>query len=190
MGGGSSSKSNSSSTTTYKKTTTTNPYVTSVTDNNGTTTTLNDGTAYKSVYDYMNKNMDSLLEEYRNPTIESETNQALLKNYTRTLNDESRKALENSIISPLASRNMLRSSSATNLYSDLSKNITDNISNYTAELLANSQKNTGDMIALLTNAYLQGQNAVNGNQALSLTTSSGNSTTTGTGSTKSYSYGM
>lgn len=92
MGGGSSSKSNSSSTTTYKKTTTTNPYVTSVTDNNGTTTTLNDGTAYKSVYDYMNKNMDSLLEEYRNPTIESETNQALLKNYTRTLNDESRKS--------------------------------------------------------------------------------------------------
>lgn len=85
---------------------------------------------------------------------------------------------------------MLRSSSATNLYSDLSKNITDNISNYTAQLLANSQKNTGDMIALLTNAYLQGQNAVNGNQALSLTTSSGNATTTGTGSTKSYSYGL
>ena len=176
MGGGSSSKSNSSSTTTYKKTTTTNPYVTSVTDNNGTTTTLNEGTAYKSIYDYMNKNMDELLEEYRNPNINSETNQALLQNYTRTLNDESRKALENSIISPLASRNMLRSSSATNLYSDLAKNVSDNIANYTAELL--------------TNAYLQGQNAVNGNQALSLSTSSGNATTTGTGSTKSYSYGM
>lgn len=65
--------------------------------------------------------MDSLLEEYRNPTINSETNQALLKNYTQTLDEESKKALENSIISPLASRNMLRSSSATNLYSDLSK---------------------------------------------------------------------
>lgn len=190
MGGGSSSKSNSSSTTTYKKTTTTNPYVTSVTDNNGTTTTLNEGTAYKSIYDYMNKNMDELLEEYRNPNINSKTNQALLQNYTRTLNDESRKALENSIISPLASRNMLRSSSATNLYSDLAKNVSDNIANYTAELLANSQRNTGDMITLLTNAYLQGQNAVNGNQALSLSTSSGNATTTGTGSTKSYSYGM
>ena len=46
------------------------------------------------------------------------------------------------------------------------------------------------MITLLTNAYLQGQNAVNGNQALSLSTSSRNATTEGTGSSKSYSYGM
>ena len=190
MGGGSSSKSSTSSQTTYSKTTTSNPYVTSVTDNNGTTTTLKDGTAYKSIYDYMNKNMDSLLEEYRNPNINSATNQALLQNYTRTLNDESRKALENSIINPLAERNMLRSSAATNLYSDLSKNMSDNIANYTAQLLANSQQNTGDMITLLTNAYLQGQNAVNGNQALSLSTSSGNAATNGTGSTKSYSYGI
>ena len=85
---------------------------------------------------------------------------------------------------------MLRSSAATNLYSDLSKNMSDNIANYTAQLLSNSQQNTGDMITLLTNAYLQGQNAVNGNQALSLSTSSGNATTNGTGSTKSYSYGI
>lgn len=190
MGGGSKSKSKSTSQTTYSKTTTDNPYVTSVTDNNGTTTTLKEGTAYKSVYDYMNKNMDSLLEEYRNPTINSETNQSLLKNYTKTLNEESTKALENNIINPLAQRNMLRSSGANNLYSDLSKHLTDSISNYTAQLLANSQKNTGDMIALLTNAYLQGQNAVNGNQALSVSTSSGNATTTGTGTTSSYSYGM
>lgn len=76
MGGGSGSSSNSNSTTTYSKTTTKNPYVTSVTDNNGTTTTLNDGTAYKSIYDYTNQNMDSLLEEYRRPSINSPTNQA------------------------------------------------------------------------------------------------------------------
>jgi hypothetical protein len=190
MGGGSSSKSSSSSKTTYSKTTTSNPYVTSVTDNNGTTTSLKEGTAYKSIYDYLNKNMNSLLEEYRNPSINSPTSQALLQNYTKTLDDESKKSLENSIINPLAQRNMLRSSAATNLYSDLSKNISDNISNYTAQLLANSQRNTGDMITLLTNAYLQGQNAVNGNQALSLSTSSGNATTEGTGSSKSYSYGM
>jgi len=190
MGGGSKSKSNSKSTTTYKKTTTKNPYVTSVTDNNGTTTTLNDGTAYKSVYDYTNKNMDDLLEEYRNPTLDTATNQALLQAYTKNLNENSIKALENNIINPLSQRNMLRSSSATNLYNNLSDSITDSISDYSAQLLANSQANTGNMINLLMNAYLQGQNAVNGNQALSLSTSSGNATTTGTGTTKGTSYGM
>ena len=47
-----------------------------------------------------------------------------------------------------------------------------------------------DMINLLLNAYLQGQNAVNGNQALSLSTSSGNASTSGNSSSKSYSYGL
>jgi len=189
MGGGS-SKSSSSSKTTYTKTTTKNPYVTSVTDNNGTTTTLNDGTAYKSVYDYTNKNIDELLEEYRKPSIDTPTNQALLQAYTKNLNKNSKLAFENNVINPLSQRNMLRSSSATNLYNDLSRTITDNISDYTAQLLANSQTNTGNMINLLLNAYLQGQNAVNGNQAQSLTTSSGNATTSGTSNSKSTYYGL
>ena len=153
MGGGSSSKSNSSSTTTYKKTTTTNPYVTSVTDNYGTTTKLNDGTAYKSIYDYTNKNMDELLEEYRNPTLDTPTNQALLQNYTDKLNKQSREALENNIINPLANRNMVRSSQATNMYNHLADSMNESIADYTANLLANSQENTGNMINLLMNAY-------------------------------------
>lgn len=190
MGGGSKSSSNSSSSTTYKKTTTVNPYVTSVTDNNGTTTTLNDGTAYKSIYDYMNKNMDELLEEYRNPTIDTPTNQALLQHYTEQLNKESKKALENSIINPLTNRNMIRSSQATNMYNHLADSMNDSISNYTASLLENSQNNVGNMINLLMNAYLQGHNAVNGNQAQSLQTSAGNATTTGSNKTESSSYGL
>ncbi|MBR1620061.1 hypothetical protein IJ674_09240, partial [bacterium] len=98
MGGGSKSSSNSSSTTVYKKTTTKNPYVTSVTDNNGTTTKLNDGTAYKSIYDYTNANMDDLLEEYRRPSLDTPTNQALLQAYTKNLNESSHNALENNIV--------------------------------------------------------------------------------------------
>ena len=85
---------------------------------------------------------------------------------------------------------MIRSSQATNMYNNLAEAMNDSISDYSAQLLANSQKNTGDMINLLMNAYLQGHNAVNGNQALSLQTSSGNATTTGEGTSKGYSYGL
>lgn len=190
MGGGSSSKSKSSSSTTYSKTTTKNPYVTSVTDNNGTVTTLNDGTAYKSIYDYTNKNMNELLEEYRHPTLDTPTNQALLQNYTNKLNKQSKEALENNIINPLANRNMIRSSQATNMYNHLADSMNESIADYTAELLTNSQNNAGNMINLLMNAYLQGHNAVNGNQALSLQTSTGNATTNGTTKTIGTSYGM
>lgn len=190
MGGGSKSSSSSNSKTTYSKITTTNPYVTSVTDNYGTTTTLNDGTAYKSIYDYTNKNMDELLEEYRNPTLDTPTNQALLQNYTTKLNKQSKDALENNIINPLTQRNMIRSSQATDMYNKLAESMNDSIADYTANLLTNSQENTGNMINLLMNAYLQGHNAVNGNQALSLQTSSGNATTTGSSKTSSTSYGL
>ncbi len=190
MGGGSKSKSNSSSTTYYNKTTTKNPYVTSVTDNNGTTTTLNDGTAYKSIYDYTNANIEDLLNEYRNPTLDSQTNQSLLNAYTKNLNEKSKLAFENNIINPLANRNMLRSSQATNMYNNLSEAMNDSVSDYITNLLANSQTNTGNMINLLLNAYLQGQNMVSGNQAQSLQTSAGNATTNSSSSSKSNSWGL
>lgn len=190
MGGGSGSNANSASNTVYTQTTTKNPYVKSTTNNFGTTTTLNDGTAYKSIYDYTNKNMDELLEEYRHPSINTPTNQALLQNYTRQLNKQGKEALENNIINPLANRNMVRSSQATDMYNHLSDSMNESIADYTAELLANSQNNVGNMINLLMNAYLQGHNAVNGNQALSLQTSAGNASTTGTSKTSGYSYGL
>ncbi len=190
MGGGSNSKSNPTSNTIYTRTTTKNPYVTSTTDNSGTRTELNDGTAYKSIYDYANANMYDLLNEYRNPTLDTATNRALMQHYTDTLNKQSKEALENNIINPLAKRNMIRSSQAENLYNNLAKSMNESISNYSADLLMNSQSNAGNMINLLMNAYLQGHNAVNGNQALSLQTSAGNASTSGTNKTSGFSYGM
>lgn len=190
MGGGSKSKSSSESSTTYKTTTTTNPYVKSTTNDSGTTTTLQPNTALSKVYNFTNNNIDQLLNEYLNPSIDTATNQAQLNAYTKTLNDETRKSLENNIIAPLAQRNMIRSSQATDLYNNLAKQQNDAISDYTANLLTNSQNNTASMINTLMNLAFQGYNVVSGNQAQSLNTSSGNADKKSSGSSSSSSYGM
>ncbi len=194
MGGGSksSSGSNSSSNTTYKPTTTSNPYVTSTTNNGGTVTTLQPGTALSTVYDFTNANMGDLLKQYLNPSLDTATNQAQLQAYTKTLNDETRKALENNIINPLSARNMVRSSQATDMYNQLAKRQNDAISDYTTNLLANSQNNTANIINNLMNMALQGYNVVSGNQAQSLSTSQGNASkdTSTSGKSSSSSYGL
>ena len=194
MGGGSSSKSksNSSSSTTYKTTTTSNPYVTSTTNDQGTTTTLKPNTALSKVYDYTNANIDDLLNQYLNPSLDNPTSQAQLSAYRQTLNDETRKNLENNVIAPLAQRNMIRSSQATDMYNQLAKQQNDAISDYTTSLLANNQENTANIINNLMNLAFQGYNVVSGNQAQSLNTSSGNANknTNSSGSSSSVSYGM
>jgi len=194
MGGGSSSKSSSktNSSTTYKTTTTSNPYVKSTTTDSGTTTTLQPNTALSSVYNFTNNNIDQLLNEYLNPSLDSAANQAQLNAYTKTLNNETRKNLENNIIAPLAERNMIRSSQATDLYNNLANQQNDAISDYTANLLSNSQSNTASIINNLMNLAFQGYNVVSGNQAQSLNTSSGNAskTSSSSGSGSSTSYGM
>lgn len=190
MGGGSKSKSSSSSTTSYKTTTTSNPYVTSTTTNNGTTTKLQPNTALSTVYNFTNNNIDKLLNDYLNPSIDTAQNQAQLNAYTKTLNEQTRKSLENNIIAPLSQRNMLRSSQATDLYNNLANKQSDAISDYTANLLSNSQNNSASIINNLMNLAFQGYNVVSGNQAQSLNTSSGNATTNSTGKSSSSSYGM
>lgn len=190
MGGGSSSKSSSTTTKNYKTTTTTNPYVTSTTNNKGTTTMLQPNTALSSIYNFTNNNMDRLLDEYLNPSLDTAQNQAKLDLYTRTLNDETRKNLENNIITPLAQRNMIRSSQATDLYNNLANQNQKAIADYSTSLIADSQNNTGNYINTLLNAVLQGYNVVSGNQAQSLQTSSGNATTKSNGSGSSMSYGL
>lgn len=186
MGGNSSSKSSSSNK--YGTTTTKNPYVTSITNNGGTTTTLQDGTAIKSIYDFTNNNIDRLLHEYLNPTLDSVTNKAKINAFTNTLNEQTNKSLENNIIAPLAQRNMIRSSQATDLYNNLQNQNNKAISDYTNSLLASSQNDTGNVINNLLNYALQGWNVINGNQAQSLNTSAGNATTSTSG--KGSSYGM
>lgn len=191
-GSGSSSKSSSETTKTYKNTTTSNPYVTSKTNDSGTTTTLQPNTALSSVYNFTNKNIDQLLDEYLNPSINTATNQAKLNTYRKTLNDETRKALENNIVAPLAQRNMIRSSQATDLYNNLARQQAESIDDYTTSILASSQNDTANIINNLMNLAFQGYNVVSGNQAQSLNTSSGNSTTNSNSSGRSsgYSYGL
>ena len=190
MGGGSSNKSSSSSSTTYKNTTTSNPYVTSTTNDSGTVTKLQPNTAISSVYDFTNANIDNLLNEYLHPTLNNDINQAKMNAYTKTLNDETRKNLENNIIAPLSQRNMIRSSQATDLYNNLANKNNEAISDYATSLLSSSQNDTASIINNLMNLAFQGYNVVSGNQAQSLNTSSGNAERKSTGSSSSSSYGM
>ena len=162
----------------YGNTTTKNPYATATTNNSGTTATFQPGTALDSIYKYVNNNINSLLDEYLNPSLNSTTNQAKLNAYTTTLNNETMKNLENNIINPLSNRNMIRSSQATDLYENLSDANTDSISSYVNELLAESQNNTAAVLNNLLSAYMQGYNVISDMQNQSLSTSAGNATTT------------
>lgn len=164
--------------TVYGTTTTTNPYATSTTTNKGTTSYLNPGTALASINDFVNTNMDKLLDEYLNPSLNSVTNQAKMNSYMNTLNNESAKSLENNIINPLSDRRMLRSSQATNMYNNLASTNASAIGNYANELLANSQNNTANMLSNLLLMYMNGYNVISDNQRQSLSTSQGNATQT------------
>lgn len=174
--GGSSQKTTQK--TTLGKTTTANPYVVSKTNNKGTTSNFVQGSAFDTINNFVNSNMNNLLNDYLNPSLNSTTNQALLNNYRTNLNKETNKTFENNIVNPLSNRNMLRSSQATNMYKNLSNNINDNISNYTNELLANSQDRSVNMINQLLSAYLNGFDVLNSNQQQSLNTSLSNATRT------------
>ena len=164
----------------YGNTTTSNPYATASTNNSGTTSAFKEGTALDTIYNYVNNNIGSLLDEYMNPNINSATNQAKLNAYTSALNTEAAKSLENNIINPLSNRNMIRSSQATDLYKNLSESTTDSLSSYVNELIAESQENTAAMMNNLLSAYMQGYNVISDMQNQSLQTSAGNATTTTT----------
>ena len=171
---------NTTSTTVYSKTTTANPYVTSTTDNNGTVSAFNNGTAYNSIYDFVNNNIDNLLTEYMNPTLNSTVNKAKMGSFTDALSQASNAYFENNIINPLSKRNMIRSSQATNMYNNLVQNNAAQIANYAQELLGTSQKDTAAMLANLMLWYMNGYNVLSDTQSQSLATSQGNSTKTQT----------
>ena len=183
---------NSTSTTSkiYGNTTTNNPYASATTNNSGTTANFQPGTALDSIYNFVNKNMDSLLDEYLNPNLNSTTNQAKLNAYTNKLNSETYKNLENNIINPLSNRNMVRSSQATDLYKNLSEQNASSLSSYINDLLADSQENTASMMNNLLAAYMQGYNVISDMQNQSLQTSAGNGTTTTNSSSSSNGLGM
>ena len=173
-------KQSSSSTTRtiYGITSTTNPYAYARTDNSGTVAGFQDGTALNSVYNFVNKNIESLLDEYLNPNINSSTNQAKLNAFRSNLNSEAYRNLENNIINPLSKRNMIRSSQATDLYRNLSDTTTSSIANYINSLIADSQNNSANVINNLLKAYMQGYQVISDMQGQSLRTSQGNATKT------------
>lgn len=175
-------KQSNKTSTVYGNTTTSNPYATATTTNAGTNAAFQPGTALDSIYNFVNKNMGSLLDEYLNPSLNSTTNQAKLNAYTSALSTESLKNLENNIISPLSDRNMIRSSQATDMYNNLSEANTNALSSYINELLSGSQENSAAMINNLLSAYMQGYNVISDMQNQSLQTSAGNATTTSKGS--------
>ena len=169
-----------SSQTVYGKTTTKNPYATASTNNNGTTAAFRKGTAFDTIYNVVNNNISSLLDEYLNPSLNSVTNQAKLREYTNNLNQQARNSLENTIINPLSERNMVRSSQATDMYKNLSNQTTSALDEYISNLIADSQDNSAKMLNNLLAAYLSGYNLISEMQNQSLRTSSGNSTRTNT----------
>ena len=164
----------STSKTVYGNTTTTNPYVTSKTTNKGTTSVFKPNTALSNINDFVNTNMNNLLDEYLNPTLNSVTNQAKMNSFINAINSESAKNLENIIINPLSNRNMIRSSQATNMYNNLAQNNANQIANYANDLLANAQSETAKVLTNLMLLYMNGYNAISDTQKQSLATSQGN----------------
>lgn len=186
---GSNSKSVTKTSRTYGDTTTSNPYVVSKTTNKGTSTTFQPNTALSNVFEFSNENINNLLERYLNPSIDNNpTMQAQLQQYQKNLSESTRQALENNVIAPLAQRNMIRSSQATDLYNALNNQNQNALADYNTQLIANSQKDTSDIINNLMNLVYQGWNVVNGNQAQSLNTSSGNASSTSTNNTNKTGY--
>ena len=169
------SKSNNSSSSTstpvYINTSTTNPYYQTTTNKDGTTkNNFVAGTAGEKTYDFVNENISGMLNDYLNPSLNSTTNQAKLNEF----NKQQQTNLQNNIINPLATNNMIRSSQATNMYKDLS----NQSANYTNQLLSESQDNTWNMINNLMNLYATGYQGASGDVSTALQSAVGSNSKT------------
>lgn len=165
------SKSNTASTTTSKPTysasSQTNPYFQTRTDEFGNTNTnFIEGSAGETAYNYVNQNINGLLNNYLKPSLNNVTDQAKLAEFNKTQQQN----LQNNIINPLTSNNMVRSSQATNMYNNLSNQSAD----YTNKLLAESQENTWNMINNLMNLYSTGYTGASNEIGNALQASVGN----------------
>lgn len=170
---------NSTNKTKYGNTSTTNPYVTSKTTNKGTETSFAQGSGADTFNQFYNNYIGTLLKDLVNPNTNNVRNQALTNAYANNINKMSANNLE-STINNLGNRGLIRSSVANDMYNKLNKENANNIADYNASVIADSQNNTNNLFNSLMNAYLQGWNIVSGNQAQSLDTSQGNATHTGT----------
>ena len=148
-----------------------NPYYTTKTDANGNTkTSFAPGTAGETSYNFVNKNISGLLDQYLNPTLDSATNQAKIASF----NKQQQSNLQNNIINPLANSNMIRSSQATNMYNNLSNQSAD----YANDLIANNQNDTWNLINNLVSLYTLGYQGIGNEQNTSIQSSLGMGETT------------
>ncbi len=162
--------------TLYGNTTTSNPYAYSKSTDNGTVSGFKNGTALQSVYDFVNRGINDLLEDYMRPNLNTATNQAKLNSFANTLAQQTKTNFENNIINPLSNRNMIRSSQANDLYKNLTNQNVSAVSDFTNNLISNSQKDTADMLNNLLSYYMLGANYLSAMQNHSLKASSGNAT--------------
>ena len=173
----------------YGKTTTTNPYATATTNNSGTTSAFKQGSAFDTIYNLVNNNIGSMLDDYLNPNINSATNQSKINAYQNALQNTTYSNLENGIINPLSKRNMLRSSQAADLYKNLSNKNASSLDSYIADIISSAQDDSAKMINTLLQLYMNGYNVISDTQDQSLRTSSGNATKTNSTSNGSSQYG-
>lgn len=161
----------------YSKTSTTNPYITSTTTNKGTNTSFAEGSGADTFNKFYNQYIGDVLNDMINPSVNNARNQALINSYSNNLNKLTDINTEKTI-NNLANRGLIRSSVANDLYKKQAETNANNLADYNASLIADSQNNATNLFNNLMNAYLQGWNIVSGNQAQSLDTSQGNATST------------
>lgn len=196
MGGSTESTTTSNNTNQYNsKINSSSPYsqvnITPVKDKNGKTIAVNTtqsfvpNTLYAQAYEKGNQDFNDLYNEWKNPSLDSVTNQARIQAYDKAMNQSLQNDYYNNVLNPLASSNMLRSSQATNMYNNLTNQAVDKRDDFTTNLLAESETNAYNRLKALYDAYAQGQAVMNGDLNSAIQMANGNSTSKGTSSSKS-----
>ena len=170
MGGSSRSTNENQTKTQMANTKQLNPYYQTVTNSQGITKSkFTPGSAGETTYNFVNKNIENLLNNYLNPSLDSTINQAKLNSFNKVQQQN----LQNNIINPLTQNKMLRSSQATNLYNNLSNQSAD----YANQLIADSQNDTWNIINNLMSLYMNGYQGINSEQGQNINSAIGTGTT-------------
>ena len=165
--------------------------ITPIKDSQGRTVAINSSqsflpnTMYAQAYDAGNRDFNQFYNEWKNPSLDSVTNQARIQAYDKEMNKGLQNDYYNNILNPLANSNMLRSSQATNMYNNLINQAADKRNDFTTNLLAESEANAQNRLQALYNAYAQGQAAMNGDLNSAIQMANGNSTSKGTSTSTS-----
>ena len=143
------------------------------------------GTLYAQTYDKGNQDFQGLYDEWKNPSLDSATNQARIAAYNKEMGKNYNSLLQNDIINPLVNSNMLRSSQATNMYNNAANQLADKYNDFTTDLLASSEENAYNRLKALYEAYAQGQAALAGDYNSAIQMANGNQSTISSGNTSS-----